>query len=119
MFKDDADGEEKAEEITNVLGDHALIKSHARHLSADYCKKIGLKIEMMEDDQELQDAILTLHHACVHTLSSTAALKIIENHLGKAYITKIQSVPITIPQMPKVPRQEAPKLPPQKSDVEN
>ncbi|MFW9873094.1 MAG: hypothetical protein ACFFG0_08345 [Candidatus Thorarchaeota archaeon] len=96
----------------------AIIKSHARHLSASYCKRIGLKIEMMEDDDEFQDAILTLHHACVHTLSSTPALKIIENHLGKAYITRIQNVPITMPRMQKMPRKEVPKLPPQNSEAE-
>jgi len=47
---------------------------------------MGLNIEMLEEDPELQDAILTVHHACIHTLSSTGAYKIIENHVGTAFI---------------------------------
>lgn len=98
MLKGKKNKEAKADEIIKELGDHALTKSHARHLSASKCKTIGLTIENMEKDQKLQDAILTLHHACIHTLSSTDAFKIIENHEGKAYIklsqTKIIAKPV-------------------------
>ena len=115
MFQNDENAKEKADKIVELLGDHALTKSHARHLSADYCKEIGLKIEMMEKDQELQDAILSLHHACIHTLSSTPASKIIENHLGKAHITTVKSVAIPIPKIPTaLPKQDFIELKPQK-----
>lgn len=78
----------KAETIIKELGDHALTKSHARHLSASKCKSCGLTIENMEKEQALQDAVLTVHHACIHTLSSTPAFKLIENHNGTAYIQR-------------------------------
>ncbi len=32
------------------------------------------------------DAVLTTHHMFMHTFSNTSAVKIIENHLGVAYI---------------------------------
>lgn len=92
MLKDEPNAEATADNIITELGDHALTKSHARHLSAAKCKSIGLKIRMMEDDQALQDAILTVHHACIHTLSATGAYKIIENHLGVAYMQVSQTV---------------------------
>lgn len=89
-------GEEKADVIADniikELGDHALTKSHARHLSASRCEEIGLKIENMEDKQELQEAILAVHHACVLTLDATAASKIIENQNGKAYIQSVARI---------------------------
>jgi ATP-dependent protease ClpP protease subunit len=94
MLKDDSNAGEKADRIIKELTDHALTKSHARHLSALKCAEIGLQIEMLEDDQELQDAVLTVHHACIHTLSSTGAYKIIENQNGKAYIQLAQAIPI-------------------------
>ena len=31
-------------------------------------------------------AVLSVHHATMHTFAQTGALKIIENHLGRAYI---------------------------------
>ena len=77
---------QKVDNIVKELGDHALSKSHARHLSYDKCKKMGLKVKRLEDDQTLQDAVLSVHHACIHTLGSTPAFKIIENHEGKAFI---------------------------------
>jgi len=92
MFKDECETEHKIEDILNKLGDHALTKSHARHLSAEKCKDMGLKIIDLDSDQELQEAVLSVHHACIHTLSSTPAYKIIENHEGVAFIQITQRV---------------------------
>jgi hypothetical protein len=72
--------------IVRDLADHALSKSHVRHLSYDRCKEIGLKVQLIEDDQCLQDAVLSVHHACIHTLGATPAFKIIENHESRAFI---------------------------------
>lgn len=76
----------KIDAVITELTDHALTKSHARHLSAQKCKDIGLKIEMMEDSQPLQDAILAVHHAIMLTFAQTPTIKIIENQNSRAYI---------------------------------
>jgi membrane-bound ClpP family serine protease len=78
--------EEKADQIIEELGNHALNKSHARHLSAEKCREIGLEVVNLENDPKLQDAVLSIHHACIHTLTATNAFKIIENHNGIAFI---------------------------------
>jgi ATP-dependent protease ClpP protease subunit len=83
-------GDELADKIIEELGDHALTKSHARHLSIDRCKNMGLKVTSLEEDEKLQDAVLSVHHACIHTLSATSSIKIIENHEG---ITFMQAFP--------------------------
>jgi ATP-dependent protease ClpP protease subunit len=95
MLKEDPDKEAKIENICLELGDHARSKSHSRHLPKEYCKEIGLVIEDLEKDQAFQDAVLTVHHAFMHTLGSTTAIKIIENHNGAAYI---QHMPMVIQQ---------------------
>jgi hypothetical protein len=69
-----------------------LTKSHARHLSASKCKDIGLNIERLEDNQDVQDAVLAVHYACIHTLSGTLTSKIIENHNGIAFVQHIQVI---------------------------
>ena len=86
MLKDDSQADSKIEKIKKELGDHALTRSHARHISAQKCIDMGLKVEMMEDDQKLQDLILSVHYSLMHTFNSTPAIKIIENQNGKAYI---------------------------------
>lgn len=72
--------------IVNKLSNHSESMDHSRHLGYQYCKDIKLKIQMMEEDQDLQDKILSIHHATLITFEQTNATKIIENHMGKAYI---------------------------------
>jgi len=74
------------DKIMNALGDHAVSLSHGRHLSYDKCMEIGLTVEQLESDQSLQDAVLSVHHAMMHTLGGTVASKIVENNKGSAVI---------------------------------
>jgi membrane-bound ClpP family serine protease len=92
MLSTEFDNKTIINNIIKELGDHAVNKSHARHLSMNKCKEIGLKIIEMETDQELQDLILSVHHICIHTLGATNAFKIIENHEGIAFIQSVQNI---------------------------
>ena len=85
----------KIDNILKELGDHAVTKSHARHLSMTHCRNMGLVVEELEGNQKLQEAVLSLHHACMLTFSATPAFKIIENHNGIAFI-KI-AAPVLVP----------------------
>ena len=91
-------GKEDAQEIVNVivkeLSDHSVSYAHNRHLSYKKCKDIGLEVRELESDQVLQDKVLSLHHIYYHTLGSTPAFKIIENHEGKAFIQSAQQLVI-------------------------
>ena len=92
MFKNASDKTEKAKSIVESLADYSGNKSHARHIHIDECKALGLKVLELESDQELQELVLTVHHAFIHTLMNTPSFKIIENHLGRALIkTFVQS----------------------------
>jgi len=92
MLNGMVDAKKKADVIVQELSDHALTKAHARHLSAAKCESIGLKIDFLENNMELQDAVLSVHHACIHTLGGTPAFKIIENHNGVAFIKILSQV---------------------------
>lgn len=98
MFHGQKGATKKINRILKELGDHALTKSHARHLSLQKCQDIGLEVIELENDPELQDAVLSLHHACMLTFSATPAVKIIENHKGVAFIKVSQ--PVLIPGQP-------------------
>jgi len=86
MFSGEEQAQEKAKKVVEALNNHADTKMHARHIHADEAKSFGLKISMLEDDDDLQDLVLTIHHAYIHSLSASSAAKIIENHLGHAII---------------------------------
>ena len=49
-------------------------------------KEIGLKVTMIEENQELQDAILSIHHTTMLSLDAARISKIIENQEGKSMI---------------------------------
>lgn len=97
MFKRKRDKKELAEKISDYLSNHKNFKTHSRHIDRKQAKKIGLVIEDLERDQELQDAVLSVFHAMNHTLGGTGAVKIIENHLGKAFVKTQQAVMIRGP----------------------
>jgi len=54
-----------------------------------HVSRLGLKIEALENDNDLQDDVLSVHHACILTLSSTVAVKIIQNNIGNAFIQQV------------------------------
>ena len=91
MFSDmdQAESQKTIDTIVKTLKDYGEFKSHNRHLSSDFCRDIGLKVSFLEDNKCLQDAVLSVHHACMHTFASTQAIKIIENHEGTAFIQQV------------------------------
>lgn len=89
MFANEADSNARIDRVLQELGNHALTKSHARHISLERASDIGLKIVPLEDDGALQDAVLSVHHACMETLQKTNAIKIIENQNGVAHIAAL------------------------------
>ncbi len=92
MFAGDTGAAQKAERVVSELGDHALTKSHARHISIAKAREIGLNVAALEEDDQLQDIVLSIHHACIQTLTATPAVKIIENQRGVAFISSAQIV---------------------------
>ncbi len=97
MLKDTPNKKRIITKILKELTSHSITLSHSRHLSDEKCKELGLVIEQLEADQKFQDAVLSVHHAFMHTLTATPAFKIIENHLGTAYIQTMQSLIIQAP----------------------
>jgi hypothetical protein len=98
MLLGEPNSKEKAEQVAARLTNLSLWKSHSRHISREEAKDLGLKITNLEDDQTLQDLVLSVFHSTTHTFSGTPAVKIIENHEGKAFIKHFQ--PITVKSSP-------------------
>lgn len=72
----------KRKEILKAFNNNNTTKVHSRHISKEKCKSVGLNIIDMEDDQHLQDMILSLHHCYMIYLEQTIVTKIVENNIG-------------------------------------
>ena len=68
------------DDIIKKLTDNKITKSHNRHLSLKKCKEIGLKVIALEDDQKLQDKVLSVHHSVLIMLNQTEVSKVIQNN---------------------------------------
>ncbi len=86
MFEGDPDAQVKANKIVEALSDTDQHKAHERHIPAAKCIEMGLRVKMLEEDNQLQDLVLTIHHCYMQTLMNSLAFKIIENHLGTAFV---------------------------------
>ena len=91
MFRLSDDSEAKARSVSSWLASHKNFKSHGRHLSREELIKRGMKIAQLEEDEGLQDKSLSVFHATNHTFTGTSAVKIVENHQGKAFIKNFTS----------------------------
>lgn len=86
MFLGKSDCETLAEGVVTRLSDHDRHKNHSRHINIQQCEEMHLEIKSFEDEIELKELVMTIHQIYMYTFSQTAALKIIENNLGRAQI---------------------------------
>lgn len=76
--------------IKNVFAKNDDSKTHSRHIDRDKCKEAGLDVIDLDEDDELQDIVLTIHHCCMILVEKTPISKIVENNIGGCYIRHTQ-----------------------------
>lgn len=75
--------------VEETFINHEKSYSHNRHISKEDCKNAGLNIVDLEDNQQLQENVLSLHH-CFMTLIDLAPLsKVVINQDGRNYIQSV------------------------------
>ena len=120
MFSGVADAGQKAGAIAASLADHGLFKSHGRFIDRQQARGLGLLIEDLEANANVEDATLGVFHATTHTFTGTAAVKLLENHRGKAFIKIEQQImlrhgvgmPVPVPAPNQPTPQSTPPPPP-------
>lgn len=78
--------EDAANKMSKPFVDHSESKSHSRHFSIEQCKKFGLNILDLENDNDLQNLVLSLHHAYMIFFDKSTAIKAVENQLGARFL---------------------------------
>ena len=100
MLSGQEDSESKSRAISHWFADYESFGSHGRRVGRDQARSIGVKVLDLEDDGAIQDAVLSIHHATMHTFSGTPAQKIIENHHGRAWVRMSGSVRVPAEPIP-------------------
>ncbi|MBY5969903.1 SDH family Clp fold serine proteinase [Halomonas denitrificans] len=91
MLRDEDEKETIANNIISLLNNPSHTKDHGRHIHMDDAKDMGLKVERLEDCQEFQDKVLSVHHAYMITLDHTNISKLVENHMGTSLVSQAHS----------------------------
>jgi len=80
------------ETIKKAFNNNSESKIHSRHYSKEKLKNLGLNIKSLEEDQTLQDLVLSLHHCYMILLENLNVCKCVENNIQGHYIRQI-SIP--------------------------
>jgi hypothetical protein len=97
MFSGKDDAAARAQVVADWLSAHGTFYSHGRHIPRKELEDKGFEVEHLEADQQLQDLVLSVFHATMHTFSGTAGVKIVENQMGKAWVKMVNLVQATPP----------------------
>lgn len=83
MFRTD---QQRATTVANSLSTSEVWGSHGRHITRATLVSGNFEIELLECDDVLQDLVLSVFHATALFFELTSATKIVENHVGRAYM---------------------------------
>ncbi len=86
MFRGQKGKKDKIEKILETLNSNEHTKIHSRHIDETKAKELGLKINNLEDNNNLQEDILSVHHCYITTFQNTNAVKIIESNNGASFV---------------------------------
>lgn len=90
MFKGHHDGDKISAEIAEWLGTASEHNTHGRPIDINLAKSKGLDVDRLEDDQNLQELVLSAFHAAMITFDVTNCIKIIENQNGRGQFLQIE-----------------------------
>jgi hypothetical protein len=102
MFKRRRNRETLASAAADYFADAARHKSHSLGIDREQARRLHVVVDDLEADQEVQDAVLSVHHATMHTLDGPT-VKIIENQLGRAFVqmqmVQTVQIPMSLPSL--------------------
>ena len=79
------------------------IHVHGQRIGAEKLEALGLKLEFLENDQDLQNDVLTAYHLMTLIFEHTPSIKFIASDTGKMWVKQQQQ--ILIPTSPPIPQQ--------------
>jgi hypothetical protein len=92
MFAGERDAPEKAAAAAEWFGDAATFLSHGRPVRREEAREHDIDVKDLENDPALQDAVLSVHHASLISMSHVPIVKMIENNRDRRFLQIVQSI---------------------------
>ena len=107
MFKDIKDNDEK-EQIVNKISSyfnaedmdrHSRVHVHGQRIGVKKLKELKVKLNILEENQDLQNSVLTAYHLMTLIFETSNSVKFIASSTGKMWVK--QQLPIAIEKIKK------------------
>ena len=72
---------------------HGKVHVHGQRIGAEKLAELGVELTCLEEDQALQDDVLTAYHLMTLIFETTPSVKFIANHQGKMWVKRELHVP--------------------------
>lgn len=113
---DDVARRARAVQIANYFGSDDAYdrhRTHERPIRLPELEQVGVRVRRLgSDDEELQDAVLSIYHATDITFTANpGVVKIVENHLGRRRVKVQQQIAVNFPIQPLAPDQAPAEIP--------
>lgn len=96
---------ENVSKVLTLFNDSTDSKTHSRHINIKQCQEAGLAVTALENDETLQELVLTIHHCNMILLDHSLIVKIVENNIGGCYLRQL-AIP-NPPPSPVPPKKDA------------
>jgi len=83
MHENKNDANDTAQQLAEFLSDRRAFKSHSRRIDRSQASDHGFEIKELEEDDTLQDLVLSIFHSTMLAHENTELVKIIENQNGR------------------------------------
>lgn len=90
MFQGQADAVAKGVKVAKHFNDASAHKSHGRRIDFSEALAQGLNVELLEEDQDLQELVLSAYHMLTVIFEQTPVGKIIFGSNGRSWIKNLQ-----------------------------
>ena len=105
MLKNISDVGERKKKANNIAAyfnaedtpKHGQVHVHGQRIGAAKLKELGLKVELLEENQKLQNDVLTAYHLMTLIFEATASLKFIASNRGKFWVKQQQQILVPAP----------------------
>lgn len=85
MFKEIPEAAATAQAVARHFNDASEHKSHGRRIDRDEARRQGVVVEDLEDNQALQEQVLTAYHLMTILFSQTSAVKLLWSNFGRVW----------------------------------
>lgn len=91
MKSEDADPVTAGNNIARHFNDASTHKSHGRRINRDEAAGVGVVIEQLEENDDLQEAVLTSYHLMTIIFEQTLTAKLIASNHGQRWMKNFQA----------------------------